>query len=306
MNNRVRHPIPQRLLLLLLPLLLLAGCSRGSARGTPTPLPPEVRVEQPTPDFGTVQPLPTPPATPTPETNPAALTIQQILATKRAELATATPTPARRQGQPPVLVLPTVLGIVDRGSALFYATPGGAVLATLPPGTTLTVTGKSEDGAWLAAYTDDGQAGWVAASQVRLFGDEETLVAVTESQSPSLVATLVAEARLPVGPIPVTPLAPEEPTPGAATSTPPPGSVPATVQAQGINVRAGPGTDFPVVGGLGQGAQVRVLGRNEAGDWLQIQLPGGGRGWVFAPLLSLSGDVEALPVAGFDNPDSFP
>ncbi len=261
-------------------------------------------MEQPTPDFGTVQPLPTPPAAPTPGTNPAALTIQEILATKRAELATptATPTPANR---PPVLVLPTVLGIVDRGSALFYATPGGAVLATLPPGTTLTVTGKRGDGLWLAAYTDDGQAGWVAANQVRLFGDEETLVEVTESQSPSLVATLVAEARLPVGPIPVTPVAPREPTP-AATPTPPPGSVPATVQAQGINVRAGPGTDFPIVGGLSQGAQVTVLGQNQAGDWLQIQLPDGGQGWVFAPLVALSGDVEALPVVGFDNPDSFP
>ncbi len=296
--HRVRgHPLPQRLFAaLLIGLLLLAGCSRGPARGAPTPLPPEVRVEQPTPDFGTVQPLPTPAATPTPETNPAALTIQEILATKRAELATATPTPTP-PSQPPVLVLPTVLGIVDRGSALFYATPGGTVLATLPLGSTLTVTGRSGDGAWLAAYTDDGQAGWVAVSQVRLFGDEETLVEVSESQSPALVATLVAEARLPVGPIPVTPVTPGPPTPAPATPVPGSGGVVATVQVA-ANVRAGPGTDFPVVGGLSQGTQVTVVGRNESGDWLQVQLPGEPprQGWIFRALVVLSDEVEGLPV----------
>ncbi|MCL4238222.1 MAG: SH3 domain-containing protein [Anaerolineae bacterium] len=62
-----------------------------------------------------------------------------------------------------------------------------------------------------------------------------------------------------------------------------------------LNVRAGPGTGYEVVGVLAQGAQVPVTGRSADGTWLAVSLPGG-MGWVFAELVIVSGDLAAVPV----------
>ncbi len=42
------------------------------------------------------------------------------------------------------------------------------------------------------------------------------------------------------------------------------------VQTDSLNVRLGPGTDFPIVGQIDAGGQLALLGRNEAGDWLVV------------------------------------
>ena len=60
-------------------------------------------------------------------------------------------------------------------------------------------------------------------------------------------------------------------------------------------MRAGPGTAFPVVGGLYREEQAALLGRNQAGDWLQVQLPDS-RGWIFAPLVETSLPIAELEV----------
>jgi hypothetical protein len=60
-----------------------------------------------------------------------------------------------------------------------------------------------------------------------------------------------------------------------------------------INVRAGAGTQFGIVGGLPRNSEVEVVGRNPDGDWLKIAEP---PGWIFAELVSLSLPVESLPV----------
>ena len=43
-----------------------------------------------------------------------------------------------------------------------------------------------------------------------------------------------------------------------------------------------PATDFPVAGGLYQNEKAALLGRNQNGDWLQVQLPET-TAWIFAP-----------------------
>jgi hypothetical protein len=88
------------------------------------------------------------------------------------------------------------LGIA-RGSAALLAQPAGAVRATLPAGTAVTVTGKSADGRFVAVYTNDGQPGWVNVNQLALFGIEALLI-VEESTGPGLAATMVADALVPV------------------------------------------------------------------------------------------------------------
>lgn len=64
-----------------------------------------------------------------------------------------------------------------------------------------------------------------------------------------------------------------------ATETPE--TVSGSVTAESLNVRSGPGTTYPVIGGLSLGDEVEVVGKNDTGSWLQITYEGG-RGWVFA------------------------
>ncbi|MQC26113.1 MAG: hypothetical protein DWG76_01505 [Chloroflexi bacterium] len=56
-----------------------------------------------------------------------------------------------------------------------------------------------------------------------------------------------------------------------------------------INVRSGPGTDYPAVGVLVSGELAPAKGRSEAGQWIQIVYRGveGGLAWVYAPLVQV-------------------
>jgi hypothetical protein len=79
---------------------------------------------------------------------------------------------------------------------------------------------------------------------------------------------------------------------------PPPQTCAATATG-GLNVRGGPGTGYPVVGGLAAGEQIILTGRNPAGDWVTFEADGESA-WVYAPLLDTDCDPAALPVvAGF-------
>lgn len=67
-----------------------------------------------------------------------------------------------------------------------------------------------------------------------------------------------------------------------------------------INVRSGPGTDYPKIGVLLNRQQAPALGRLPGGTWIQIVYPGveDGVGWVYAPLTQVFGELpitEAPP-----------
>lgn len=65
-----------------------------------------------------------------------------------------------------------------------------------------------------------------------------------------------------------------------------------------INVRSGPGTDYPKIGVLLNRQQVPALGRLPGGTWVLVAYPGveGGQGWVYAPLTQLFGDVPIAEI----------
>jgi hypothetical protein len=69
------------------------------------------------------------------------------------------------------------------------------------------------------------------------------------------------------------------------------------VTAYGLNVRTGPGVAYPIIGALSQGDVVEVVGKNAAGNWLQILYPTGteGQGWVAAAYVDLSGSLVEVP-----------
>ena len=169
---------------------LLAGC--GGTPGTPTPLPATlVRPEQPTPVY------------------PVSMAFTLITPTRSLPVVAIAPTTARpvisEEATPiaPTLSLaaaqlpfPTGMGIV-RGGAALLEIPNGPVRQQLPAGAVVTLTGKSADGVWLAAYDDQGTSGWLAAQQLVLLGTE-TLTVVTTASGPGLAATLVAQAMEPM------------------------------------------------------------------------------------------------------------
>jgi hypothetical protein len=87
---------------------------------------------------------------------------------------------------------PVALGVVRSGALLLDA-PDGAIVERLPAGAAVTITGRSADERYLAAYTAVGVPGWIAAGSLILYG-EEALTEVDEPFGPGPVATMVADA----------------------------------------------------------------------------------------------------------------
>jgi Tol biopolymer transport system component len=95
-------------------------------------------------------------------------------------------------------------------------------------------------------------------------------------------------------------------------ATPPPPTAPALgtessrrvegkVTAYGLNVRTGPGTVYPIIGGLSLGDGVEVVGKNAAGDWLQIAY-NGQEGWVTAACIELADSLATVPEVSAPSP----
>lgn len=80
------------------------------------------------------------------------------------------------------------------------------------------------------------------------------------------------------------------------TSSPSVATIVVTLEQEQINVRAGPNTDYPIVGVLIAGQRVPALGRTVGGDWIQIVYPGvpGGKAWVYAPLVNVEGSLPLV------------
>jgi hypothetical protein len=64
---------------------------------------------------------------------------------------------------------------------------------------------------------------------------------------------------------------------------------------QAVNIRSGPGTDYPVIGGLQPGNDIPVLGQDSGGNWLVIAYASG-QGWVAKIVVTVNGDTAGLPV----------
>lgn len=103
------------------------------------------------------------------------------------------------------------------------------------------------------------------------------------STAPSPMTT--ATAKTPERPSPT-------PTPTSAFSPTPF----AIVRAEVLNVRAGPGTAYPVVGRLAAGESVDIVGQSADGAWWQIRYKGGRDGWVSGALVQAQGALNGVPV----------
>ncbi len=111
-------------------------------------------------------------------------------------------------------------------------------------------------------------------------------------------------------PVPTASLEPPTPTPTRVlTATPTPSPTPTTaftatatlipkpmftVNQATVNVRAGPGIDYPVIGALRQGETFEITGKNAAGNWWQFAY-NNKTGWIHSGLVSAKG-TDAVAV----------
>jgi len=63
-----------------------------------------------------------------------------------------------------------------------------------------------------------------------------------------------------------------------------------------LNVRAGPGTRFRVIGQLAPGQRVELIARNPEASWLRVRTPEGAIGWVNRAYVNTPFDLDLLPV----------
>jgi uncharacterized protein YraI len=208
------------------------------------------------------------------------------------EAPTVTPTPgdtilpppaqdAGAQGSVPPANLPAVVLVprlnVRSGPGVTFSVVGGAL-----QGQQLQVQYRNATNDWWysCCVTGTTTSGWVSAALVQ----------------PGFDAARSAEL-LPIAPVAVAAAA-ATPVPGVAVA---PGALNAIVNVAQLNVRSEPSTNGIIQGQLVNGASVRVLARNAAGDWWNVCcLPGSSApGWVFAQFLTPSFAAgTAIPLAG--------
>jgi len=178
---------------------------------------------------------------------------------------------------------PAATAIVRAGGAELLDAPAGTPIAALPMGARVEAIGRSAEPissptdkagtGWVLVTTGDGRTGWVAAGRLVVFAVQN--LPVREAPQPKPAPAEVAAAA----------------NPAALTGR-------VTTANQGLNVRAGPGTGHAIIGVAAPGQALTLIGRNAAGDWLQIRLADdAGIGWVAAAFVAADGDPSRLPIS---------
>lgn len=93
-------------------------------------------------------------------------------------------------------------------------------------------------------------------------------------------------------------IAVEEPIIDLPEPAPEPQTPTGTVSGTNVlNIRSGPGTNFPIIGAARQGDTGTIVGRSQDGRWWVVDAPSlpGGRGWVSADFV-IARNVENVPV----------
>jgi uncharacterized protein YraI len=140
-----------------------------------------------------------------------------------------------------------------------------AIVGQATAGQEVQVAAVSEDGGWYLL----GNGAWIAGF----------LVATPEAPVPVVNDQILQAVTGQTAPAPT----------GVVTPT-------VTVDA---NLRAGPGTEFDVIGGTITGQAINIVGRNADGTWFRLD----NGGWVFAALVANPPPLESVPVL---NPDGTP
>ena len=194
----------------------------------------------------------------------------------------------------------------------------GNLVGTLDSGSLVSIRARTSDSAWLSVETEAG-AGWVQAPAVIAYGlqrlatamlpDAVALANIQAALVPAATAAtdanILAVALPGAGSSDAVAADAAPATTSSVDSSQPvndaSGQLTAKVAATDsrLNIRSGPGTDYLVIAKAGDGEEYNVIGRNNAGDWLLLQLSDDTSdvGWASAGYIELSGNSQTLPVA---------
>ncbi len=159
---------------------------------------------------------------------------------------------------------------VPNSAVNLYAGPGTSYPAinTFAGDDELIALGKSDNGWYQAQYTARGNqwVGWVRQEMVYTSGSCDTL-------------PLIPSADYQDGALPT-----------ASASAPLVNPPAVTITSEGINLRGGPGTNYPIIGSARLGESYHVEAQASSGGqlWYLLTLSGGRSAWVFSTLVQLS------------------
>lgn len=245
---------------------------------TSTRTPTATATEEDTPTAtSTATATPSPTATATTPITPTATTPITPTAT-----ATITPTATFTPAPAPVSSTVNITSNLRAGPGTDFAVVEQAGL-----GQPVTVVAISADGLWY--LLDTGQ--WIAAA----------LVTNPPPNPPIATDELIASIQAQVTPTPATVITGTTPSTATTVLLPTATAIPPAVQplvTVNANLRSGPGTDFPIIGGTIAGQPINIVARNEAGDWFRLD----NTGWVFAPLVANAPNIADVPVFNPDQP----
>ncbi|MFO7633566.1 MAG: SH3 domain-containing protein, partial [Caldilinea sp.] len=186
---------------------------------------------------------------------------------------TVVPTPTAEATLAPSINGVQLVNTTVNDIANLRAGPGTTfpVVAQATVGQPVQIAAISVDGGWYLL----GTGAWIANF---LVADQPANVPVVNDQ---ILQAITGETP-----------APAEATPDAPAAT---GVVTPTVTVD-ANLRAGPGTEFAVLGGTVTGQEINIVGRNADGTWFRLD----NDGWVFATLVANPPPPANVPVVNND------
>ena len=169
------------------------------------------------------------------------------------------------------VVPPAITNVTVRTpTASLWKEPGPphAIASQVTEGTSLPVQGRNQEGDWMRVV-HEGQVLWIFSQYTDFTTDKLTDLPIVTVAIPT--------------PVPAS--TPTKTVSGVLTVT---GTV--------VNVRAGPGINYPVRTQVRQGDRLQGQGLNAAGDWVQISDPTGSTEllWIYAPLTDLGAHHQAV------------
>jgi uncharacterized protein YgiM (DUF1202 family) len=216
----------------------------------------------------------------------------------QTSIASAAPASQESSGTVTAVTIPPRMN-VRSGPATTYR-----VVGSVSAGTEVTIIGENADGTWARVEIDgfDGPV-WLAKRLLAVQAGD----AVASSQSVTGTTLILSTVALSVT-APITPTA----AISAATTVEKivekvvekvaavaidisAGPVAVTTPAR-MNVRGGPGTEYPIATGVNAGTPARIVGLGPDRQWYQVELTGqSDKLWVFAGLTTLHGSLDGIP-----------